>query len=322
MYKILAIDGGGMRGLIPSTILAHIENKTNKTIAEMFDLIVGTSTGGLIAAAAVTKNAQGKPKFKAQEIVDLYTNCGPEIFKKSPWREISTGKGAFEERYDHKPLEGILNQYLGDATLKDCLKPIVITSYDIELREPYFFKTSRAENPDRNHYLRDAVRATSAAPTYFEPAPVVSLKKPNPTRRVLIDGGVFVNNPAMCALVEAISSGEKREDILLLSLGTGGLNRKIAYEEAKDWGYLGWSRPVIDVMMDGHADATDYHLEHLLPGANKKAAQRYFRFDIELNDALDDMDNVTKGNIKNLKAKADEIIDKNQAEFTRLIGHL
>ena len=324
MYRILAIDGGGMRGIIPAKILTHIEAKTGKKIAEMFDLIVGTSTGGLIAAAAVTKNKQGKPKFTAKEILNIYTKHGAEIFEKSFLREATSVKGAFEERYDHDALEKILGEYLGNATLKDCFKDIVMPSYDIELREPYFFKTRRAkESPDRNHYLRDAVRATSAAPTYFEPAPVWSLQDPEPTRRVLVDGGVFVNNPAMCALAEAISLKNELDDILLLSLGTGGLDEKIAYKEAKNWGYASWARPLIDVMMDGNADATDYHLNQLLPGLDKPDKQRYFRFDIAFGkNGPDKLDNASKGNIEKLKAKAEEIIQNHEEEFERLLKHL
>ena len=324
MYRILAIDGGGMRGIIPAKILTHIENEVGKKIAEMFDLIVGTSTGGLIAAAAVTKNKQGKPKFTAEEIANIYTKHGAEIFEKSFLREATSVKGAFEERYDHDALEKILGEYLGNATLKDCFKDIVMPSYDIELREPYFFKTRRAnESPDRNHYLRDAVRATSAAPTYFEPAPVWSLQDPEPTRRVLVDGGVFVNNPAMCALAEAISLKNELDDILLLSLGTGGLDEKIAYKEAKNWGYASWARPLIDVMMDGNADATDYHLNQLLPGLDKPEKQRYFRFDIAFGkDGPDKLDDASPENIAKLEEKAEEIIQNRKKELGHLLNQL
>ncbi len=197
MFNVLSIDGGGIRGVIPAVLLKHIEEKVGKRVADIFDLIVGTSTGGILAAGLTVPKRDGTPKFSAEDMLALYADRGREIFDRSFWRGITSAGGALDEQYDHKPLEKILKEYLGDSTLKDCIVPIVLTSYDIEKRQPYFFKTRRArEKKDRNHYLRDAARATSAAPTYFEPTVTASLASKS-TRRVLIDGGVFVNNPGM-----------------------------------------------------------------------------------------------------------------------------
>ena len=170
MFNVLSIDGGGIRGVIPAVLLKHIEEKVGKRVADIFDLIVGTSTGGILAAGLTVPKRDGTPKFSAEDMLALYADRGREIFDRSFWRGITSAGGALDEQYDHKPLEKILKEYLGDSTLKDCIVPIVLTSYDIEKRQPYFFKTRRArEKKDRNHYLRDAARATSAAPTYFEP---------------------------------------------------------------------------------------------------------------------------------------------------------
>ena len=238
MFKVLAIDGGGIRGVIPAAVLAYIEAKTGKHSSELFDLVVGTSTGGIIAAGVTVPKANGKPKFSAADMLNLYVEQGQEIFNRSFWRGITTIGGFGDEQYDHRPLERILKTYLGNATLDECLVPIVVTSYDIEQRKPYYFKTLRArESKDRNHYLRDAARATSAAPTFFEPALVSSMAQ-TPTRRVLVDGGVFVNNPSLCGWVEAQSMADDPGDVLVVSLGTGVTNRKIPYEDAKEWGAL------------------------------------------------------------------------------------
>lgn len=322
MYKVLSIDGGGIRGVIPGVLLTYLEEKVGKSISDMFDLVVGTSTGGILAAGLAMPESGGRPKFSAQDMLELYTDRGGEIFERSFWRGITSLGGATDERYSHEPLEEVLEQYLKDATLKDCLVPVVITSYDIEQRKPYFFKTSRAkEDEDRNHFLRDAARATSAAPTYFEPVVVSSFAEQS-TRRVLVDGGVFVNNPAMCAYAEARPLAADAEDILMLSLGTGVATRKIPYEDARDWGALGWVRPIISVMMDGEADAADHQLRHLLPDVKMDDAQRYFRFDTELDLALDDMDATGAGNIKNLQDEAAQIIVDQSVEMERLIALL
>jgi len=319
MLNILSIDGGGIRGVIPAALLTHIEAEAGKPIAEMFDLIVGTSTGGILAAGLAVEGAGGKPKYSAADLLDLYVKQGHDIFHRSFWKGITSVGGLADEQYDQGPLEKLLKKYFGKATLEDCLKPVVLTSYDIERREPYFLKTSRAEeSDDRNHLLRDAVRATSAAPTYFEPAVVKSLAK-QPTSRVLVDGGVFVNNPALCAYVEAVNHGADSGKVRVVSLGTGVHTRKIPYDDAKDWGALGWVRPIISVMMDGQADSADFHLRLLLPDASKGAKQRYFRFDTELELALDDLDAANASNIAALRAEAAQIVAAQKVELDRLL---
>ncbi|MEH6517826.1 MAG: CBASS cGAMP-activated phospholipase [Halioglobus sp.] len=318
MKHVLAIDGGGIRGVIPGVLLAHIEDKVGKPISEIFDLIVGTSTGGILAAGLAVPNARGKPKFSAEDMLQLYTEEGHEIFSRSFWKGVTSVGGTLDEKYDEKPLEKLLRQRMGEATLKDTLTSVVITSYDIEKRAPYFFKSRRAKrSKDRNHYLRDAARATSAAPTYFEPEVVRSLAARS-TRRVLIDGGVFVNNPAMCAYSEAIDMGLNPADMTIVSLGTGTATREIPFEDAKDWGLAGWVRPIISVMMDGQADSADHHLKELLPWKDEGGKQRYFRFDVELESALDDMDAAHAANIAALKSEAERIMDTQQIEMEHL----
>lgn len=321
-FKILSIDGGGIRGVIPATILQYIEETKGKPIAEMFDLLVGTSTGGILAAGLAVQKSKSKkvPKFEAVELLNLYVEQGAKIFERSLWDGITSGGSLLEEKYSAKNLEKLLKQYFGDATLTDVVKPVMITSYDIEARAPYMFKTSRAsENPGRNHLLRDVCRATSAAPTYFEPAltPTASGKGP---KRALVDGGVFMNNPAAPALVEVLSENfGTLDEILLVSLGTGENTRAIPYKEAKDWGKLGWVTKVIDIMMDGQADTSDFQCRQLLEKQGSSSNPRYFRFDTKLDIALDDIDAANAGNIRALQLEAQQIISDNAKAFSRLL---
>jgi len=322
MFRILSIDGGGIRGVIPGTLLRRIEERTGQPISALFDLIVGTSTGGILAAGLAIPGDGGAPKLSARQMGDLYAERGKEIFQRSFWRGITSLRGASDEKYSHQPLEKLLNEYVGDARLADTIVPIVVTSYDIERREPYFFKTRQAmRDPRRNHLIRQVARATSAAPTYFEPA-LVSSFDDDPTCRVLVDGGVFANNPAMCAYVEACTMGHDSSDIVVVSLGTGIATREIPYEDARDWGALGWVQPIISVMMDGVADSAHYQLRQLLPDALQGDAQRYFRFDKHLTLALDDMDAAHAGNILNLQLEAEAILERQAAEFERMLDLL
>ena len=325
-YKtILSLDGGGIRGLISARILAEIEEKTGRRIHELFDLIVGTSTGGILAVGLARPQTGKAGPVPAKELVDLYSKRGREIFSRSFWKGVTSLGGYSDEKYDAAPLENILRKMLGNSELKDTMVDIVVTSYDIERRKPYLFKTrkARCKPLGRNHLLRHVARATSAAPTYFETFLLDKNQwEGEKKRRALIDGGVFANNPTMIALSEAQYSGTDLKNIVLCAVGTGMHDRKIAYEEAKDWGPLSWAKPVISVMMDGTSDSADYHAQLLLPGS-KSAKQRYFRFDISLgDDALDDLDAADGANVSALLRKADEIIQKQRKELRRLVNIL
>ena len=315
-YRVLSIDGGGIRGIIPAVILARIEQKKNQPIAELFDLIVGTSTGGIIAAGLAARKADGSPAHRATELIALYEKHGKEIFNKSLWHDVPIVGGAlraFNETYRHEPLERVLQEYFRDLKLSDCSPPVAVTSYDLVERITYFFKTSNVRSGESDDYhLRDVGRATSAAPTYFEPALLGN--------RVLVDGGVFANNPAMCAYVEAQKLNRDGKDLVLVSLGTGKATRRITHGEAKDWGILGWARPILSVMMDGTSDATHYHLDKLVPAM--KGSQRYFRFDEPLEHGYDDLDDATDTNIAALKSHARSVLSRHKKEVEALLNIL
>jgi uncharacterized protein len=302
MKKLLAIDGGGIRGIIPAMILAEIEARTERAAATLFDLMAGTSTGGIITLALSRAGGGGLPKYRAQDLVELYVNRGPEIFSRSFWHGVSSVAGLTEEKYSQEPLEGVLQQFFEEAPLGAALKPILVSSYDIENRTPFFFKSWRDEN--KSVLMRYAARATSAAPTYFEPAQVEVQGK----EVALIDGGVFVNNPAMSAYSEARRLFPAETDFLVVSLGTGQLTRSIPFGEAKDWGKVQWALPILNVVFDGVSAAVDYQLRQILE-------ERYFRFQTALDTANDDMDDASPANLMALKMEAKRII---QAQGTDL----
>jgi patatin-like phospholipase/acyl hydrolase len=310
MKRILAIDGGGIRGLIPAIILAEIEKRTGKPIASQFDLIAGTSTGGILALGLTVPGTRKKPKYSAGRLIDLYKKEGATIFSRSPWHRMTSGGGLLDQKYPAKGIESVLATYFGNARLKDTITPVLVTGYEIEMRMPWFFKTRYAQNPELKGYdfaLTQVARATSAAPTYFEPARVQGAG----TKRIwtIVDGGVCVNNPSLCALAEARSMFGANEDIYLLSLGTGELTRRIAYKEAKDWGLAEWARPILDVVFDGVSDATDYQIGQLLPPRNRQ--RRYHRLQVQLTMGNDEMDDPSERNLFALEALATKLVEKN-----------
>jgi len=150
--------------------------------------------------------------------------------------------------------------------------------------------------------MRDVARATSAAPTYFPPHRVAGT--PEPDYYSLVDGGVFANNPGMCAYVDALAEIGASPEVVMVSLGAGSLTRPLQHDKIKNWGEMQWVQPVIDVMMDGVSNATDYHLEQILGKAN------YFRIQATLDIAKDEMDDASSENIRNLELQAEDLITK------------
>ncbi|MBV0900082.1 MAG: patatin-like phospholipase family protein [Wolbachia endosymbiont of Fragariocoptes setiger] len=291
---ILSVDGGGIRGIIPAIILAEIEKRAKKPIAEIFDLMAGTSTGGIVVAGLCKKDSNGNPQYSANDLVNLYEEYGSYIFKSSFLRRsvFSWLNGA---QYSHKNIEYVLHKYFGDTALADVSNNLLLTSYDIQNNGPFFFKSWKEDRSSIK--LSDALRATTAAPTYFQP----KYLKVDKIDRVLIDGGVFANNPAACAY----ASGRRLfpdDDIVFLSIGTGRTNRSIKYANSRRLGKIGWIQPLIHVMFSSSLDAVNYQLDQVM-------SDKYIRIQSQLKLASPEMDNATFKNIKYLQEKAEMMIE-------------
>jgi patatin-like phospholipase/acyl hydrolase len=322
-FRILSIDGGGIRGLIPALLLAELEKQAGRPIAELFDLIVGTSTGGIIALGLTMPGPEGRPAHSAQDLAELYLQQRSRIFHRGLWDEIRNPGGLLDERYASPGIEAVLREHFLAARLSEALTEVMVTAYDLEKRDPFFFRSRRAKEDARYDYpMWQAARATSAAPTYFEP---LLVPWPNLDRDVLVDGGVFANNPAMCAYAEAqaaIREGRlPASEVLLVSLGTGHFARPIAFDDAKDWGLTSWARPILDVMFDGVADTVDFQLRQILP-PHPDGSPRYHRFQVDLDQDLDDMDNITPTNMEGLQRMVRRLLAAQGKELSVLAQRL
>ncbi|MFP3020520.1 MAG: patatin-like phospholipase family protein [Wolbachia sp.] len=292
---ILSVDGGGIRGIIPAIILAEIESRTKKPISQIFDLMAGTSTGGVVVAGLCKKDEQGNPQYSANDLVELYQEYGAYIFQSSFWRK-SIASWLSGSQYSYRNMEFILNKYFGESTMADVASNLLLTSYDIHNSCEFFFKSWKEENIK----LKDALRATTAAPTYFTPKRL----KISQIERVLIDGGVFANNPAACAY----ASGKRlfpNDEIILLSIGTGGTDRSIKYANSRRFGKIGWVKPLLNVMFASGLDCVDYQLEQVM-------GDKYIRIQSQLKVASFEMDNITSKNIKCLQQEAKAMIESHQ----------
>jgi len=321
MFRILSIDGGGIHGVIPAVVLEEIESRAGRPISDLFDLFVGTSTGGILATGLVLPAADGEPRYTASQLVDFYTTRGHEIFPSLRPSWFSSIVSLVSERFSEKPYERILREYLGDARLSETLKPLIMPSYDIKAGSPYFFKTRRAiENPaHRDHALWEAVRATSAAPTYFEPKSLQPDAQGS-FSKLLIDGGVFVNNPTMCAYAEALDLEHSPDEIIIASLGTGHSDEELKKPRWRNWGQAYWARPISEVMMDGSADAVHYQLKRVVPDTSPD--KRYFRFDTYLPQDIGEFTDASAANLEKLIAVGRQIVTSNSSQIDLLISKL
>jgi hypothetical protein len=167
--------------------------------------------------------------------------------------------------------------------------------------------------------MRQVARATSAAPTYFEPCRIAN--GDDKSYWALIDGGVFANNPAMCGFAEALAIYGPEPDYVVVSLGTGQLTRPLSYEEAKDWGLAGWAQNIISVIFDGVQDTVDYQLRQLLPSTGG-LTRRYYRFQVKLDRGNDDMDDASQTNLFVLRKKANDLVLEQSAALGNLCVQL
>jgi uncharacterized protein len=294
--RILSIDGGGIRGLIPARVLEEIERRCARPTGELFDLVAGTSTGAIIACALT------KPQpLTGQQIARIYLDEGPEIFDRSLLKVITSVGGLVDERYDSDGLLKSLRKHFGEHRLSDAKPAIMLTAYDLVGRNALLLRN------DDDLSMVDAAHGSSAAPSYFEPAQIGKL--------TLVDGGVFATNPAMVAYAELAAAGRREEIDLVVSLGTGSHMRPLPYEAVRGWGRLEWARPLIDVVFDGGSDAVDFQLGHLLE-------EKYVRLQTRLEEAGDDLDDASSENLAALRREAERLIEAQDAEIDAVCARL
>lgn len=337
--RILSLDGGGIRGIIPATILTYLEEELKEKsgdpearLANYFDFITGTSTGSILSLMYLCPDKSGKPKYSAIDALNIYLNEGDEIFDVALLKKIQSLNGITDEKYPEKPLETQLLKYFEKQKLSELLKPCLVPSYDIRNRKAFFFSSLEAREEVYDFYLKDVARAASAAPTYFEVSRIYSVYGAPHT---LIDGGVFANNPALCAYAETrkldfktiFNNPEKpvkptAKDMLLISIGTGSDKQPYFYKEFKNAGIFKWIKPLIDIMMSGNAETVDYQLKKIYETLSSEDQKDYHRIQPKLINADSALDNATKENLKALHEDGLLSITDNKTELDQIVDKL
>ncbi|XP_008245283.1 PREDICTED: patatin-like protein 2 [Prunus mume] len=260
---VLSIDGGGIRGIIPGIIVAFLESELQKLdgeearVADYFDVVAGTSTGGLLTIMLTAANDNNRPMYAAKDIKSFYFDNGPKIFPQVSWPLAKMIKAVLGPRYDGKYLHNLLKQKLGNTRCQQTLTNVVIPTFDIKRLQPTIFSSFEVKSkPHLNALLSDIGIGTSAAPTYF---PAHYFETKDSAGKVekfnLVDGGVAANNPTLIAIGEvtkeihrkspdfnSIKAADHYGRLLVLSLGTGSpkVEEKYTANEASRWGVFGW----------------------------------------------------------------------------------
>jgi uncharacterized protein len=266
MKRILTIDGGGMRGYLPASVLIELERIAGKPYCEMFDMIAGTSIGGILAALL----AVGTP---AGEAIKFFTEDGPKIFKKSCWRAW----GLFCPRYPAQPLESALEARFNGKSISDCKTKLLVASLDLASQNPFFFENFSGLCP--NYPLWQVGRGTSAAQTYFPAFPL--------DHRILWDGGNVANNPSVCAMADAVNLwGGHELPKQVLSLGCGSQKATLDARTLVNAGFIRNGLATVQMLFEAGPEDADYQMTAVL-------GKNYYRIqpaigDLPLDDASPD----------------------------------
>ncbi len=328
MKRVLSIDGGGIRGILPAVILSNIEkraqlihNNRELRIADLFDIIAGTSTGGILTSLYLTPGENSRPKYNANQIVDLYKELGPILFQRSFLKKLKSLGGLKSCRYSNEALIEFSYKTIGDKYISEAIKDCLITSYDISSRKALLFsKYSQKKYEDMAQYrIADIAVATASAPGYFSPYRVFAKDGGS---RTLIDGGVYANNPTSCALVECFKIWPEStpKDIYILSIGTGKVIKPYYYNNAKKFGFLRWAVPILDIMMSSTAETVDYQIDQIFNIFN--SSNNYIRIEPKMLDADSRIDNASNKNIERLINAANNYIDHNSHTLDNIVNSL
>ncbi|CAN8230029.1 unnamed protein product [Cochlearia groenlandica] len=337
---VLSIDGGGMRGLLAGKSLIYLEKMLkeksgdpNARIADYFDVAAGSGVGGVFAAMLFATRDGNRPIFKAEDTWKFLVDNAEGFYRSSGGgggagaaikRVIKSGSGSSTSSVSAATakLEKAMKSSFADLTLKDTLKPILISCYDLSSTAPFLFSRADALESDSFDFrLRDICRATWAEPGTFDPVRTCSVD--GKTRCIAVGGGLAMSNPTAAAITHVFHNKQEFpavkgvEDLLVLSLGTGQLFEvNYDYEQVKNWRVKEWARPMARISGDGSAEFVD---QAVAMGFGPYRTSNYVRIQQANGSRLGacgpNVDTDPRAeNVKKLTEIADEMLKQNNVE--------
>lgn len=293
----LALDGGGVRGIITLEVLKYIENRLGKPLSGAIDLCAGSSTGSLIGSALMRKHG-----MTADETSAAYLDRAPKIFSRSILQKLQSLATLNGPKYNNSALYSAMIDILGGNTkLSDVSTNLLTVSYDLLERTPRFMTSWGT--PDIT--MVSACMRSSAAPTYFMPF------------EGHVDAGTVNNAPCLTAVIEACRLYQCTvRDVLCLSIGTGSDQQPIDPDAAKGWGLLSWAQPLLSIFMDGSSTLATYQMQRLLPDAN------VLRLQCDVRGDMSEMDNTSPQNLANLQKAGKALVATHQKQIDAFLEQL
>jgi len=353
--RILSLDGGGVRGIMQIYFLRELEQKTGKSITDMFHVIAGTSIGGILAGLLTmrdkrktsqsksimvepnNKESESHAKSKKVSFMDMLkkvsddenresvkkprfdTNFLYDFFKQNSKKMFGKKTwnclGICGNKYDSKPLESVLTNICKDATLNESIVDTLITTFDTKMRSSKVFESYEH---NENVVLSDLLMATSAAPTYFGGRIVKTIGSKKECREYhLVDGGMCLNNPTEEALTRASYLYPGVDEFEVLSLGTGMSNEPMDYAKLMQGGKLQWGNAAVDAIISGSSNDTHLRVQQYLKGRGY-----YTRINPFLSQKHLSMDNTSVENIRDLETAQENLMRSDQNIIEELAKRL
>ncbi len=333
-FRVLSLDGGGIRGIFPAVVLSQVEKELkakgfeNWQIFQNVDLIFGTSTGGILALAL----SLGIP---AEEIKNLYFDNSKKIFGNKKGFLKCIHHSSHDRSSLKSLLEDVFKKYHNGSIpkLRDCKVPVGVSIYDLSIGKPSVLKSlyHNRFTRDPNLPLLDAALSTSSAPTYFDPYSgdmYKDMKGDVLQFKNKVDGGVWANNPSLIALIEAQKAFKKELiDINLLSIGTG---ERIFLEPNREnkfgiWYWINNKRKrIIELFMQGQSQQVENILSLLKNGIDRQEPDNfsYIRLNTLFKTELEniEMDETNIDRLKDLETRALEVYNENKVEIYKLMN--
>lgn len=327
--RILSIDGGGIKGIVPATILVYLEQRlqefskdTDLRIADCFDWVAGSSTGGILACFYLLPDPArpGRPKLSAQEALERYLQQGQGAFQRTFQQRLRNRFGMADATYSHKMLARQLKRTIGqEVLLSDLIRPCTIPAYQVQEEKPVFFNSNCSSFGNLSAW--QVAKATSSAPGFFSPT---YLKNAKGQKCSFQDGSLWTTDPALCAYWEARkticqhNAPNQDRHTLLLSLGTGKMSRRYLVKELRKQKERG--QVAFNQMMAKQSCSAQQRLREIF--AHYESTGQYYRLEPALTDATSAMDNVAAENLQALHELGLAFVEKEKERLDEIAKQL
>eukprot|EP00741_Cyanophora_paradoxa_P023738 tig00021617_g22929.t1 len=254
LARVLSIDGGGVRALLAARLLVHIEEVTGQSIASNFDLIVASGSGALLATLLTLPGNDGRPRYTAREVLELFKSNARRIFPTGDWSSWLRSMDPFYPggRFSNEGLVSFCGQTFGELPISSLLIPVTLLACDITTRSPVLL---RREGVTADLRLRDCAIACASTPGFFPPWVVGGVS--------CVDGIVVASNPSLMAHWEARGMFPGARDLLLISLGCGSVERTVSHAEASSWSTAEWLSPLLSACVESSGAAVHVLMQQL-----------------------------------------------------------